>query len=335
MLDTLFFSINAIFPILLLVVLGYVIKTLKMGDSEFYTKLNSICFTIFLPISLFNNIYSIEDLGDVNWNVAVYCVFGIFVCFFIGYIAAKIFVKERTQKGVIIQSAFRSNYSIIGLTLAEALGGHSAVAFATIISAVSIPLYNILAVVSLELYSGNEDEKTSVHKILIKTIQNPLIIGIMLGILCLIVRMLLPLNDSGQPLFMIKNNIPFLYSALQNVGKIASPLMLVVLGAQFDFGAAAQLVKQIILGTSLRLVVSPLLGIGIAVLLKDFLNLTTLEMPALIAMFSTPVAVSSVVMTEQSGGDGQLAAQLVVWTSILSIFTMLVITFTLKTFCLV
>ena len=58
-------------------------------------------------------------------------------------------------------------------------------------------------------------------------------------------------------------------------------------------------------------------------------------MPALIAMFSTPVAVSSVVMTEQSGGDGQLAAQLVVWTSILSIFTMLVITFTLKTFGLV
>ena len=159
------------------------------------------------------------------------------------------------------------------------------------------------------------------HKILIKTIQNPLIIGIMLGILCLIVRMLLPLNDSGQPLFMIKNNIPFLYSALQNVGKIASPLMLVVLGAQFDFGAAAQLLKQIILGTSLRLVVSPLLGIGIAVLLKDFLNLTTLEMPALIAMFSTPVAVSSVVMTEQSGGDGQLAAQLVVWTSICLLYT--------------
>jgi predicted permease len=39
---------------------------------------------------------------------------------------------------------------------------------------------------------------------------------------------------------------------------------------------------------------------------------------ALVALFATPVAVASAIMAEEMGNDGQLARQLVVWTTLLS-----------------
>ena len=41
----------------------------------------------------------------------------------------------------------------------------------------------------------------------------------------------------------------------------------------------------------------------------------------MIALFGTPVAVSSAVMASQMGNDEQLATQLVMWTSIGSVVT--------------
>ncbi|MDD6226995.1 MAG: AEC family transporter, partial [Bacilli bacterium] len=52
------------------------------------------------------------------------------------------------------------------------------------------------------------------------------------------------------------------------------------------------------------------------------------EFPALIALFGTPVAVSSAPMSAEMGNDDELAGQLVVWTSIFSassLFVMILI----------
>jgi predicted permease len=51
------------------------------------------------------------------------------------------------------------------------------------------------------------------------------------------------------------------------------------------------------------------------------LHCTQIHYPALVALFGSPVAVSSAIMASSMKNDGQLAAQLVVWTSIFSIFT--------------
>ena len=72
------------------------------------------------------------------------------------------------------------------------------------------------------------------------------------------------------------------------------------------------------------LVNPPLLGIGGAILLSQYSGILSCgvnEYPALIAMFGSPVAVSSAVMAGAMGSDEQLATPLVVWTSLLSILT--------------
>ena len=52
--------------------------------------------------------------------------------------------------------------------------------------------------------------------------------------------------------------------------------------------------------------------------------------PALIALFGTPVAVSSAPMSAEMNNDGELAGQLVVWTTLASAFTLFAIVLVCK-----
>ena len=57
-------------------------------------------------------------------------------------------------------------------------------------------------------------------------------------------------------------------------------------------------------------------------------------MITLLPLFGSPVATSSFAMAQQMGGDSDLAGQLVVYTSIFSIFTMFLWIVVLKSLCL-
>ena len=81
--------------------------------------------------------------------------------------------------------------------------------------------------------------------------------------------------------------------------------------------------KEITIGIVWRIVLAPVIGLGCAILLNKLgiLSCGANEYPALLALFGSPVAVSSAIMAEQMHNDEQLATQLVVWTSICSIVT--------------
>ena len=249
----------------------------------------------------------------------------------IGNLSAKIFADNRQQKGVINQCTFRSNYAIIGIPLAESLGSAEALAFAGVLSAVSIPLFNVLAVILLSHYS-QKDSNTNIKDTLKSAAKNPLIRGVGLGIIVLLIRQFIPTNEVGELVFSVKDDLPFLYSAISNLARAASPLALVVLGARFDFSAVKSLIKPITASVVLRLIVAPLVGVGGAMLLSyaGIMPFTATEYPALISLFGTPVAVSSAVMVGEIGGDEQLAGQLVVWTSLMSVFSIFITVFLMK-----
>ena len=324
MLDTLLFALNAILPILLLVMLGMVVRRLGPWDQPFFVKLNGLVFQVLLPTLLFYNVYNISSFSELNWGALIFCLACVALLVGLGFLVQLALVPDRAQKGVIWQCVFRSNYAIIGLPLAAALGGDAALGFAALVSAFSIPLFNIMAVVSLTFYLPGEQGKGHVRDVVRKIATNPLILGILLGLAVLLVRSLLPVGADGAPVFTVEKNLPFLYESIRSVARTASPIALIALGAQFDFDAVAALRRQICLGTVLRLLAAPALALTLAFLADRFTPLTIgiNENPALVALFGTPVAVSSAVMTQSIGGDFQLANQLVVWTSIGSVATL-------------
>lgn len=337
MFDIFMFSFNAVMPILILFVVGILLRRVGFAEEGFFKKANAMVFKVFLPVLLFKNVYDIDSLSSINLPAIIYCLCAVLVLCLIGFITAKLTAKSRNQTGVIAQCTFRSNYAIIGIPLAQTLGGAQAAGFASILSAVSIPLFNVLAVILLSHYS--EDERSaSVKETIKKTAKNPLIIGVLAGVVTVFIRQLLPLNDAMETVFSIRRDLPFVYSAISTIAQGTSALALIVLGARFDFSAVRGLLRQIVTATFMRLVVAPAVGVGLAVLLSTrlgVLSISATEYPALISLFSTPVAVSSAVMVGEIGGDEQLAGQLVVWTSVFSMLSMFTVIFVMKSLALI
>lgn len=322
--ESLIFAIKAVLPIVIMVAIGYILKKIKFMDAEFAKKANKLVFRIFLPSMLFLNVYNIEDIGDIELGYVIYVLVALALIFCIALPCVMFVTKKNGCRGALLQAVFRSNYALIGIPLSGSLFGDEGIAVATILSAFTIPLLNILAVISLTVFSG-DGEKPSFKKIMLGIIKNPLIISVLLGVLVLSVRALFAKNGITFRL----SSIEPLFKVLNYLSSMATPLALLVLGAQFEFSAVASLKKEIIFGTLARTVFVPLIGIGMAYLL--FRNtFGGAHFATFVAVFATPVAVSSVPMAQEMKGDAILAGQLVVWTTLVSGFTVFLVSFLLK-----
>lgn len=320
-------AVNAVVPILLLILLGYVLRRIDFLNDNFLSVGKKLVFQVCLPVMLFVNVYNTQDLSSIPWDVVLYVTAILLVFFIISFVIAISTTRVPERRGVVMQCFYRSNFAIIGLPLASALGGSEAMSMAAVLSAFSIPIFNTFAVISLTVFLKNEDgDRISGKQIALNIVKNPLIIGVVSGLVCLGLRQI-QTNIWGSAVFSLKEDIPFIYKTLDNIKAITSPFALIVLGGQFQFSAVGGMFKEIAVGTVSRLIIAPMIGIGGAYLLStytDILNCGVNAYPAMIALFGSPVAVSSAVMAGAMDNDEQLATQLVVWTSIFSVLTIFI-----------
>lgn len=322
--DALIYSLNAILPIIAMVAIGYLLKRIGFINDAFAKMGNKLVFRLFLPVMLFLNVYQIDDLGKMNFAIVAYAVLAVFIIFLIALPTVILFTKKNEHRGALLQVAFRSNFALIGIPLAQALYGSEGVAVASLLSAVTIPAFNILAVISLSVFR-KDGGKTNVRKILIDILKNPLIQGIATALVMLAIRSLFV----KQGITFRLSNVKPLFTLLTYLSNLATPLSLLVLGAQFEFSVVSELKREIIFGTVIRTAIVPTVCLGCAYL---FFSKTEggASFAALVALFATPVAVSSVPMTQEMGGDTRLAGQLVVWTTLLSSVSIFLATFLLR-----
>ena len=322
--DSLLFALNAVAPIVLMVAIGYVLKRIGFMDGRFARMANKIVFRVLLPVMLFLNVYKIKDPTKIELWYVLYGVLATLVIFAVALPVILWVTKRPGGRGSLLQAVFRSNYALIGLPLAQSLAGEEGVSAASLLSAVAIPVFNILAVVALSIFRESR-EKPSVRKILLEIVKNPLIIGVVAGLLALALRALLVKCGVSFRL----TDVEPVYEVMESLAAMATPLALLVLGAQFEFSAVASLKKEIIFGTIMRTVAVPLLGLGVAYLF--FRNVfTAAHFATFIALFATPVAVSSVPMAQEMDSDAVLAGQLVVWTTLFSAFSVFLATLLLR-----
>ena len=321
MLDAFIFAANAVLPIIILIVLGYLLKRIGLLTKEFLDVGNKLTFRVLLPVMLFCNVYEIERLNDINFAFIIYGIAAVFVIFFLAIIVCCAFTKDSAKRGSLIQAVFRSNYAIIGIPLAASLFGDKGAAAAGVMSAFCVPVFNILGVVTLTIFNGNsQKQQVNVKKILLGVAKNPLIIGTVAGIAVLGIRELFVMWDLSFRL----SDVTVLYKSLENVKSICTPFALIVLGGKFEFSAVSKLWKEILFGTAVRTVAVPILGLATAFLLREQLGLSGEHFATYIGVFATPVAVASAIMAKEMGADDELAGQMVVWTSLVSAVTIFV-----------
>ncbi|MBQ8288160.1 MAG: AEC family transporter [Clostridia bacterium] len=297
--ESLRLSFEAVMPIFLLMALGYLLKLLKFAEKSTFDAINRLVFKIFLPILLFYNIYT-TDLDLVfNGKLILFTVIGILTVFTVGYFAVLALTRDNARRGVMLQGFFRSNYAILGIPLVEYVCGDDATGLASLMVAIVVPMFNILAVICLERF---RNKSVRIGTLLLGIAKNPLVIGCLLGGVCLALGIRLP---------------SFLETAVGDAAQIASPLSMVILGAGFTFSGVRDYLKEICITVSAKLILVPLLAVTAATLL----GLRGEALVCVLVTFGAPVAVSSYSMSQQMGGDEKLAAQNVVISSALCLLT--------------
>ncbi len=328
MLDSLLFSLNALLPIILLVLLGYGLKQNGTIGDKFLSEGNKFCFNYCFLAMMFINIYKIDSFDSIRWQTVIVAIAGVVILFLAGLAYVLLFVPENRQKGVVHQAFYRSNFAIIGLPLAQNLFDDEGMAAAALVSAFAVPLFNVFAVVSLTVFVQKNEDRTdrssklkNFFKVILQILKNPLIEGVALGLICLAIR---PYTGGWR---LSTGNLKFLYKAMDSLATIAPWLSLVILGGRFSFSAIRGLRKQITQGVCARLFGAPLVGFLTAYFLPGLLGLPALEgadWAALFALYAAPIAIASVAMADQMDNDSDLAGQILVWSTLFSVITLFV-----------
>ena len=161
--------------------------------------------------------------------------------------------------------------------------------------------YNITAPIVLAVYSGGEKPKAA--DVIKKVMSNPFLIGTVLGVACNLTGLKLPV---------------FVEKTVDNLGSAGSTVALVALGAMTDVESFRKSGKLAVSASLLRLaVISPLM-----LLVGALLGIRNEQMAAIVCFFATPTAVGGYVLAKNVDGDGSLAGQILIVTTILSMVTM-------------
>lgn len=301
--ENLIFCLNATIPVFLVMVVGYVLKNIGLLDDHFVKTLNSFNYKVTLPMLLFKDI-SQADFSQV-WDTryVLFCFFVTLFCIVASWIGARLFFHSADLRGEFVQAAYRSSAAVLGIALIQNIYGDSTIAPLMIIG--TVPLYNAAAVVVLSFNGPNAQgmDRTAVKKTLKDILTNPIILGILLGILF----SLLPFS------------IPAIAAkTVNNLAVLASPLALIGLGAGFEGKKALACIKPTIACSVIKLLVWPALFLPLAA----WMGFADQKLIALLIMLGSPTTASCYIMAKNLKHEGTLTSSVVVSTTFLSSVTL-------------
>lgn len=301
-------SVRCVTPVLLTICLGMWVRVQKLVPDELYGQLSILSFHFLLPFQVFHNIYAAKLEGVFSVQLLLYLEGGTILWFLINYVVFSKVESDRRTRGAYIQNAFRSNIAVVGVSLAQSVMGASGVALMSIMIAVVVPTYNILAVITLETCRGGKAKLGETGKMILK---NPLIGASVLGIVCLILELRLP-----QPV----------EQTVKNVGTAGSVMTLVSLGASLYLKGTRRNMGRILFCNVYRLLIAPLILVGGAC----FLGFRGDALCVILLCAGSPTATTAYTMALACDSDHELTAQIVATSSLLFCFTMIFWIFTLK-----
>lgn len=295
--ENVLFGLNAILPIFILAFLGYFLRNRDFISEKGFSDLNRFCFKIILPVMLFKSVYTSDFHADFDPVMLLYGV-AVVVCFsMLTWLVCTFIIKDKRKRGSFVQATFRSNYVIMGTAIMDVIydGGSG---MATLMLAVIIPLYTVIA--TLLLTACGSGGKINFLGIIKNTFRNPIIIGILLGLFCNLVRISMP---------------EFAMSTLKHISNMATPVALLTAGSKIKVGSCLN--RYSVSSAILKLLVEPLIFVPGAILL----GLRGEALMALFILFASPSAITSFSMASNMGCDEKVAADCVFVSTLFSVIT--------------
>lgn len=301
-LDTLTLFVTALtvsLPTFGWVVLGLLLRHLKLLSDKWISVFSRMAFNFGLPLMLFAGAVAVDYSA---LSSAKYVLAGVLATLLIVVAAWSYSLwrgHPRELQGIFVQGAFRSNLAIIGIALAVSAYGDRGAQLVALPIAVMTTLYNVLAVFVL---GATLDTASSAKNVLFGILKNPLIIGISAGA---------ALSLSGLP-------VPPIVEPMGSfLSQFFLPVMLICIGGAMKLGDLHRTGQIAWEATIWRLCVAPLIAVGLALCM----GIRGEQLGALFLLMSSPVAAASYVMVVAARGDGVMAANIIVLTTLFSVFT--------------
>jgi len=293
-------ALNVTAPIFIIITLGFWLKQKKIITQEFIQVSSKLIFNIGLPLMLFtstatHNFQHLINGTHIGLLVAVTCL-----TFFICTISANFFISAKQDKGVFVQGGFRGNLIIIGLALCASAYGEQGIAMATLPTAIIIIIYNLLSIFTLN--ASLHQQKFSLKKTSQDIIKNPLIIGIMAGLLVNVVGITIPS-------MVIQTNL--------HLGKMTLPLALLAIGGSLNFLQLKENFRPAFMASLYKVVLSPL----VLVALLFIWPVEPMAAGVLFLLTASPTATASFIMVKAMNGNTDLASKVIIISTLLSLFT--------------
>lgn len=309
MLQNFIICVNAVIPSAIYLLIGILLKTAGVVSDEDVKKFTRVVFVTLYPFIMFDNLYG-KNIGE-NFDLLLVVYSVLFTCLQIAvtWFAVSRLVKEDRNKGTMIQSAFRSNIILMGLPVGINLFGKGNVTQVALVILFVVPIYNVMSVVVLERFRGGKADLVRTAKNVLK---NPIILGaIAAGVVMLIgIKLPVPIEQT-----------------VSTLSDCTAPIAMILLGAALNLKGFSSDRKKIAFCVASKIMIWPALGIAGAV----WLGMRDVALIAVLLMLATPTALASYAMAESMGGNGRLAGETVVISTIGACFTMPVWLFILKT----
>lgn len=294
-------ALSAVVPMFCLMSIGAFVKFKRWLTEEELIHMNRMVFRVFFCCMMFYSIYTTDLATTFRPKLMLFGACGVLIVFTLLMIIIPRIEPDNKRRGVLVQAIFRSNFVLMGVPIVANIFGDENIAVSTMMIAVIVPIYNILAVFALETFRGG---KFALLPIIKGVFKNPMILGAIAGATLLILGVEVP-----KPV-------------LKPIGQISAattPVALIILGASFKLGSTRAHRKQLFGALFGRLILVPAVMLTTAAYVFGF---TGIEFVTLVAIFASPCAVVSFAMAQQMGGDSDLAGNCVVFTSALSCLTM-------------
>lgn len=293
-------------PVFLAIAVGALLRTLRFLPDAFFSGLNKLAFWVCLPCLLFHEIAHCQvadgALREVPWILAL----AILPQLLAGWALARLLRVPIPSRSVFLQGGMRANLAYVGIPVITYALSHNpqAAGLAALTLAPITPLYNVVGVLLLTRRGQTGATCWSgCRATLLSIAGNPLILSCLLGLLVFAARIPIPRSIDKTIDMFGKGGLP---TALLALG---AGLSLARVRGHFLHASAASLV---------RVAGGPLLGWWMA----GWFGVTG-DMRLLLLLFlACPTAVASYVMADQMDADKDLAAAIVVLSTLYSFAAM-------------
>ncbi|NIB41143.1 AEC family transporter [Pseudomaricurvus alkylphenolicus] len=296
--EVLLFSLSVTTPIFVWLCLGIGLNFAGWLPQRLSAMGTWFVFHISLPLLMFTSI-SRQPLLDAVQPRLTLVLLG---CTLMVYWLAKVWSRRQqmmpNQATVFQQGALRGNLGIVGLSLCLNAYGSDALATVSVLMALVTVLYNVLSVVLF--VRGMSDDPVSIGQLFKQIFSNPLIVAIVAGLPISLARLSLP------DWFVVSS---------ETVISVSLPLALVCIGASMNYRDVREGLALLWQVSAFKLVLMPVVAVGILLLL----GVHGQSLGTAFLLCASPTAAASYVVARAYGGDAALAANIVVFTTVLSL----------------